>query len=73
MNKDSKEYKLGQQLHRDGLRYTQVPKACGGTVLGDVWCGFDEEAKASRCGFLRMAWNKSYGYQTSADLSTFFN
>ena len=73
MNIESKNYLLGQQLHRDGLRYTQIPEVCGGTVHCDVYKGFDAESRVSRCGFLRMHWNKSFGYQTSADLSTFFN
>lgn len=73
MQIESKNYLLGQQLHRDGLRYTAIPEACSWTVHCDVYKGFDAEARSSRCGFLLKPWNKSFGYQTSADLSTFFN
>lgn len=72
MQIENDNYQLGQKLHREGLRYTEVPKACGGSVHCDVYKGFDAESRSSRCGFLRMHWCKSFGYQTSADISTFF-
>jgi len=72
MNIETENYKLGQQLHRDGLRYTQIPKACGGTVHCDVYKGFDAESRRTKGGFLEKNWNLPFGYKTSSDIRTLF-
>jgi hypothetical protein len=73
MNIDNSNFKLGQQLFREGFKYHQINKHLGGTVNCEVYKGYENENRRTKCGFLLMYWNMDFSYQTSADLRTWFN
>ncbi len=76
MNTDSQEYKLGQQLFLDGLTYTQLPakmEQLGKKLVADIFCGWDNMQRETRCSFTLRHWNKAgSGFKTSADIKTLF-
>lgn len=72
MNKTSDNFRLGQELFNKGFKYHQINKELGGTVNNEVYCGFEEMNRITRCGYSTQYWNKEGGYKTSSDISTLF-
>lgn len=72
MIEETEDYKLGQQLFHEGLRYSQIPTRLGKSATAAVYSGFEVENKVTKCGFSKETWCRVGGYKTSSDLSTLF-
>ena len=68
----TKDEQIGYDLGLQGLRYTQLPNAVGGSVNAAIYRGFDKAMSITKCGFSDKPWNLNFSYKPSYDLRPWF-